>query len=160
MLKIFLINILLLILAADCSTAVKSDVTFYPVLSITDGDTFRIADGSPNGKAIRLIGIDAPESRNSAAKKIAPYGKEASDYLAKMIGGKKVRLEYDVEHTDRYGRTLAYVYLEDGTFVNAELLKNGYATVMTVPPNVRYAGEFVSLSRKARNRERGLWSLQ
>ena len=160
MFRFFFIAIFLLQVTSDCSTAVKGDNAFYPVLSITDGDTFRIADGSPKGQVIRLIGVDAPESRNSARKKIAPYGKEASDYLVTIIGGKKVRLEYDVDRTDRYGRTLAYVYLDDGTFVNAELVKNGYAMVMTVPPNVKYAEDFLRLYRRARNRGRGLWSLQ
>ena len=160
MVRIFLI-VFILTVASDCSIdGKKPDNTFYPVLSITDGDTFRIADGSVKGQVIRLIGVDAPESRNSARKKIAPYGKEASEYLEKMIGGKKVRLEYDVERTDRYGRTLAYIYLEDGTFVNAELVKNGYAMVMTVPPNVRQQELFVKLARRARSRERGrgLWA--
>ena len=68
-----------------------------------------------------------------------------------------MKLEYDVDHTDQYGRTLAYVYLEDGTFVNAELVKKGYAMTMTVPPNVKFVYEFVKLQRKARENKRGLW---
>ena len=106
---------------------------------------------------IRLIGVDAPESKNSRTKEMAYFGREASDYLTSLIAGRKVRLEYDVGQFDKYGRTLAYVYLEDGTFVNATLVKNGYATVMTVPPNVKYADTFLKLERKARNQKRGLW---
>jgi micrococcal nuclease len=68
-----------------------------------------------------------------------------------------VRLEYDVSRYDQYGRTLAYVYLKDGTFVNADLVKKGYATVMTIPPNVKYADTFLKLSKKARNQGKGLW---
>jgi micrococcal nuclease len=131
---------------------------FYMVKRITDGDTFWIDDGTPKGLKIRLIGVDAPESRNSGKKEIARFGKESSDYLTKLIAGKRVRLEFDVGRLDRYGRTLAYVYLEDGTFVNAALVKNGYATVMTVPPNVKYANTFLKLERKARKNKRGLWN--
>ena len=94
-----------------------------------------------------------------AKKRFPSFGKEASDYLTRLIGGKKVRLEYDVGHLDKYGRTLAYVYLKDGTFVNALLVKNGYATVMTVPPNVKYADTFIKLERKARNKNKGLWDM-
>ncbi len=124
---------------------------------IIDGDTFWCEDANRKRIKIRLIGVDAPETRNTAKKERSPYGDESALFLAKMIGGKKVRLEFDVSKYDRYGRTLAYVYLNDGTFVNAELLKRGYATVMTVPPNVRYADSFVRLAARARANRRGLW---
>ena len=130
---------------------------YYRVKKVVDGDTFWIDNGSEKGLKIRLIGVDAPESRNSGTREAAYFGREASYYLTTLISGKKVRLEYDVDHFDRYGRTLAYVYLEDGTFVNAALVKNGYATVMTVPPNVKYADTFLKLERKARNQNRGMW---
>jgi micrococcal nuclease len=69
-----------------------------------------------------------------------------------------VRLRFDVERRDRYGRLLAYVYrADDGTFVNAALVRDGYARPLTVPPNVRYADRFVQLAREARRAERGLW---
>jgi micrococcal nuclease len=135
----------------------KHQNEYFPVRKVVDGDTFWIDDGSPKGLKIRLIGVDAPESRNSGKKEIARFGKESADYLTKLIYGKRVRLEFDVGHLDRYGRTLAYVFLEDGTFVNAALVKNGYATVMTVPPNVKYADTFLKLERKARKNNRGLW---
>ncbi len=73
------------------------------------------------------------------------------------MDGKTVRLEFDVEQRDRYGRLLAYVYLEDGTFVNAWLVENGYAMVITVPPNVKYQELFLKLQREARETRRGLW---
>ena len=135
----------------------KDKYIYYNVKKVVDGDTFWIDDGSPKGLKIRLIGVDAPESKNSRTKEMAYFGREASDYLTSLIAGRKVRLEYDVGQFDKYGRTLAYVYLEDGTFVNATLVKNGYATVMTVPPNVKYADTFLKLERKARNQKRGLW---
>jgi len=135
----------------------RGNQQFYPVTKVVDGDTFWIDDGSEKGMKIRLIGVDTPESRNTGRKVIAYYGKEASEYMSRLIDGKKVRLEYDVDSIDLYGRTLAYVYLEDRTFVNAKLVKEGYAMVMTVPPNVKYAETFLKLARKARKREQGLW---
>ncbi len=135
----------------------KDKYKYFSVKRVVDGDTFWIDDGSQKGLKIRLIGVDAPESRNSGKKEIGYFGKESSDYLRKLIGGKMVRLEYDVGRLDKYGRTLAYVYLGDGTFVNAVLVRDGYATVMTVPPNVKYADTFIRLQRKARNQKKGLW---
>jgi micrococcal nuclease len=135
----------------------KESDRYYTVTKVIDGDTFWIDDGSKKGVKIRLIGVDAPESRNSGNKVKAYYGNEASEYLCGLIGGKKVRLEYDVDRLDQYDRTLAYVYLEDGTFVNANLLKNGYAMIMTVPPNVKYADTFLKLSQKARKQKKGLY---
>jgi micrococcal nuclease len=138
----------------------QSGKVFYKVKKVVDGDTFWIDDGSEKGLKIRLIGVDAPESRNTGTREKAYFGRESSDYLTTLISGKKIRLEYDVDHFDRYGRTLAYVYLADGTFVNAELVNNGYATVMTVPPNVKYADIFLKLERKARNQKRGMWGMK
>jgi micrococcal nuclease len=77
--------------------------------------------------------------------------------LTNLLNGKKVRLEFDFNRTDQYGRTLAYVYLEDGTFVNAELVKNGFAMTLTIPPNVKFANEFMKLQKDARENNRGLW---
>ena len=107
---------------------------------------------------VRLTGVDAPETRNSRNKEKAAFGDESTRYLTGLVAGKRVKLEYDIDTLDQYGRTLAYVYLEDGTFVNASLVRNGYATVMTTPPNVRYASTFAELARKARKRSRGVWS--
>ncbi|MDX9948066.1 MAG: thermonuclease family protein [Bacteroidales bacterium] len=131
---------------------------FYPVARIVDGDTFWIDDGSEKGMKVRLTGVDAPETRNSRNKVKTAFGNESTRYLTDLIAGKMVRLEYDIDTLDQYGRTLAYVYLEDGTFVNASMVRNGYATVMTTPPNVRYADTFVELAQKARKRNRGLWN--
>ena len=129
-----------------------------PVTKVIDGDTFWADDGSEKGIKIRLIGVDAPESRNVFKKVVGYFGKESKQYMTSLIAGKKVRLVYDIDPLDQYGRTLAYVYLQDGTFVNAELVKQGYAMVMTVPPNVKYAEKFVKLERRARKNNRGLWN--
>ncbi len=106
---------------------------------------------------VRYIGIDTPEIHHPM-KGIERYGKEASEANRKLVDGKTVRLEFDVQEQDRYGRLLAYVYLEDGTFVNAWLVENGYAMVMTIPPNVKYQQLFLKLQREAREGMRGLWT--
>ncbi len=168
--EILLIFLLLLPLANTCVTtdrpdsrsavrqAARSDTTqWYTVTRVVDGDTFWIDDGSGEGVKIRLIGIDAPERRNTGTKLKGYYGDEASLYLTKMLQGQKVRLEYDAGRYDRYSRTLAYAWLEDGTFVNAILVKEGYADVMTIPPNVKYAERFKELAAKARRQKKGLW---
>jgi len=131
---------------------------YLPVTKVVDGDTFWVDDGSEKGLKIRLIGVDTPETRNTGRKVVGYFGSEAKDFATQMLSGKKVKLEYDVDRFDQYGRTLAYVYLEDGTFVNAELMKQGYAMVMTYPPNVKYADLFLKLQQEARENNRGLWA--
>ncbi len=90
-------------------------------------------------------------------KGIEPFGKEASKANRKLVDGKTVSLEFDVEQRDRYRRLLAYVFLKDGTFVNAWLVEHGFAQVMTVPPNVKHQDLFLKLQREAREAKRGLW---
>ena len=138
----------------------ESNEEYLSVTIVVDGDTFWADNGTSKGIKIRLIGVDAPESRNVFKKKLGYYGKEAKAYLTKMLSGKNVKLVCDVDSLDQYGRTLAYVYLEGGTFVNADLMKNGYAMVMTIPPNVKFADEFVKLQQEARENNRGLWKEQ
>ncbi len=130
------------------------------VTKVVDGDTIWVTGKNGPEEKIRLIGIDAHEVRNSPRKKAGFYGKEATNYLRKRIQGKKVRLEYDVRRYDQYRRTLAYVYLEDGTFINAEMVRKGYAVVMTVSPNVKYADKFILYQQEARNNNRGLWGIK
>jgi len=130
---------------------------FYSIKKFVDGDTFWIDNGTPKGEKIRLIGVDAPESKNYFKIKKEYFGKEAADYVKKLLTNKKVRLEYDVDKTDRYNRTLAYVYLEDGTFLNAKLVKEGYAVVMTIPPNVKHVDTFIKMQKYARENKKGLW---
>jgi micrococcal nuclease len=120
------------------------------VESITDGDTIVVS----GGERVRLIGIDAPEPTQDDC-----YAAEATRFISTLIPpGTRVRLVYDVERVDRYGRTLAYVYrAEDGLFVNAELVARGYAQMLTVPPNVAHADDFLRLQRQARRAGLGLW---
>ncbi|MBN7811514.1 thermonuclease family protein [Algoriphagus sp. H41] len=128
------------------------------ISKFVDGDTFWVRHSDGREEKIRLIGIDTPESRNTGRTKIEHFGKEAADYVKCFLSGKKVRLVADVQLYDRYKRTLAYVYLEDGTFLNAHLVSEGYATVATFPPNVKYADLFLQLEREARRNKKGLWA--
>jgi micrococcal nuclease len=90
---------------------------------------------------------------------VACFGKRASAENHRLVDGRDVRLVADREARDRYGRTLAYVYrASDGLFVNAELVRGGYATPLSIAPNVRFAARFTDLARAARASGRGLWS--
>lgn len=130
---------------------------YYSVKKFVDGDTFWIDDGSATGIKIRLIGMDTPEPRNTKKKKKHPMGKLVSDYVKTYLSGKKLRFELDIKERDPYGRVLAYVFLEDGSFLNKQLLKMGYANLMTVPPNIKYVDDFVKAQTEARSNHRGLW---
>ena len=138
---------------------VSSKDPVYPVSKLVDGDTFWVDNDTEEGMKIRLIGMNTPEHQNRWKKKEEPFGKEAKHYVDSLIWGTSVRLEFDVDSLDRYGRTLAYVYLEDGTFLNAHLIEVGMAMVMTYPPNVKYVDLFVDKQKEAREAERGLWGL-
>ncbi len=131
-----------------------------------DGDTLLLE----SGERVRLIGIDTPEMHESKKlyrdserskqdiKTIQDLGKRAAEFTRNLVEGKPVRLEFDVDRYDKYKRLLAYVYLvSDGTFVNAKIIEEGYASVMTYPPNVKHTDEFVKLYREARENNRGLW---
>lgn len=130
---------------------------WYPVTKVVDGDTFWVDNGTSKGIKIRLTGIDAPESQKRWKREEGYYGKESKAYLTQLLKDKKVRLETDIDSLDRYGRTLSYVYLEDNTFVNALLVKKGYAQIMTISPNVKHADFFYELQVEARENKRGLW---
>ncbi len=116
----------------------------------TDGDTLWL---SGIGK-VRLIGMDTPE----VFAGVECFGREASAFVERTVPlGAEVRYRLGVEERDRYGRALAYVWLRDGRFLNRLLVARGYATPLTVPPNVEYEELFVRLARRAREAGRGLW---
>lgn len=135
------------------------------VKRVIDGDTIQLE----TGQRVRLIGIDTPEMHYSDKlyrdsrrteqdiQTIRELGKRAYEFTKKLIEAKRVSLEFDVEKYDKYGRLLAYVYLKDGTFVNAKIIEEGYASLMTIPPNVKYTDLFLKLYQKARENKRGLW---
>ena len=139
------------------------------VTRIVDGDTIKIRYWGKD-ESIRLIGIDTPESRiNKKAKRdakrsgrdiktIIEMGKRATEYVSSLVKlGVKVEIEFDVQQRDRYGRLLGYVYLPNGKMLNEEIVKAGYANVMTVPPNVKYKDRFLRAYKQARENKRGLW---
>jgi len=126
------------------------------VQRVSDGDTF-VATVKGRRERIRVIGVDTPESA-APNQPDEPYGEEASDFAELYLDGETVRLAGDAEPRDRYGRMLAYVWLEDGTFWNALLVAEGYAQQLTIPPNVTYERLFRRLAAEARREDRGLWA--
>lgn len=118
---------------------------------VVDGDTI-IVEGVGR---VRLIGVDTPETVHPN-RPVEFFGKEASAFTRRLVDGKGVRLEYDWERTDRYGRTLAYVYLPDGTLVNAEIIRQGYGHAYTRFP-FEHLDRFRQFEREARQAGRGLW---
>jgi micrococcal nuclease len=132
------------------------DAVAAKVQRVVDGDTF-VAGVKGRRERIRVIGVDTPESVDPN-RPDEPYGEEASNFAKHYLDGATVRLAGDVEPRDRYGRMLAYVWLEDGTFWNALLVAEGYAQQLTVPPNVTYERLFRRLVSEARREDRGLWA--
>ncbi|MEM9074380.1 MAG: thermonuclease family protein [Myxococcota bacterium] len=126
------------------------------VTRITDGDTI-VVELDGRQERVRYIGIDTPETSNSP-RGPEPFAEEATRANREWVEDQVVQLELDTETRDRFGRLLAYVFLSDGTFVNARLLEEGYARTLTIPPNVRYADEFRTLESDARTNARGLWA--
>ena len=140
------------------------------VVQIVDGDTLTVQH---NGRAekIRLIGIDAPESSiNNKTKKdaargngdivtITKMGKEAARFVRTIVKpGDPIVIEFDKQTRDKYGRLLGYVYLSSGKMLNEEIVKAGYANLLTYPPNVKYQDRFFKAYREARENSRGLWA--
>ncbi|MCE1164291.1 MAG: thermonuclease family protein [Bacteroidetes bacterium] len=144
----------------------NSGAEYIFVKRVVDGDTFVMS----TGEKVRLLGIDTPEKYESKKldrdanssgkdkKTIKRLGELASDYVRKLVEGKKVRLEREPNYDDkdRYGRLLRYVYLEDGTCVNAKIVSDGYAQVYESFP-VSKTADFRKLQREARENNRGLW---
>lgn len=135
----------------------KNKPVSFRVVRVVDGDTIVINYGAKKEK-LRLIGINTPEIKHPT-KGQEVFGREASAYAKKLLDNRDIEVKFDVQKRDKYGRLLGYVYLEDGTFVNANLIEQGYAQVMTVPPNVKYADYFKRLQRKAKSAEKGLWKI-
>jgi micrococcal nuclease len=126
------------------------------VTDVVDGDTVHVGRGWRRA-TVRLIGVDAPETVHPE-KPVQLYGPEASEFTGKTLTGKWVRLEFEPrDQIDVYGRLLAYIFLEDGTLFNLELVRHGYARAYTRFP-FRYQDEFRLAQIEARNAGRGLWA--
>lgn len=131
---------------------------YYKVTKVTDGDTIRIEMDGRN-ESVRLIGINTPETVDPR-RTVECFGKEASERMKEIVGGKIVRLEYDDSQAlrDTYDRLLAYVYLEDGQMLNRKMIAEGYAYEYTYLTPYRYQREFRDLQRLAQSSGRGLWA--
>ncbi|MEI7742023.1 MAG: thermonuclease family protein [bacterium] len=131
---------------------------FVPVLDVVDGDTI---DVELNGakQRLRLIGINTPETVDPR-KPVECFGKEASKHAKELMTGKAVRLEADPsqDETDKYGRLLRYVFLEDGTNYNLAAIRDGYAYEYTYSRAYKYQKQFRAAQREAQSKESGLWA--
>ncbi len=139
-------------------TSVQSGDTLE-VKTVYDGDTIAVVRGSTLEK-VRLLGIDTPETKDPR-KPVQCFGKEASDRTKALLTGRRVRLELDPSQgeRDRYDRVLAYIWRDDGLFINKTLLEDGYAheyTYQSVP--YKYQTEFKAAAQQAEQAQKGLWS--
>jgi micrococcal nuclease len=132
--------------------AIRPEYTFTAVEKIYDGDTILLQDG----RKVRLLGINTPEIAHRGNPAEAG-GMQAKTWLENYLQGKKVRLQGDAEKQDKYGRTLAYVFTEDGAQVNLELAKQGLAAVVVHPPNLLYAEPLLAAQRQAESGKLGIW---
>jgi len=130
---------------------INEEDTWGLVTNVVDGDTIDVEIGTDQKIfKVRYIGIDAPEEGR-------PYYEEAKNKNIELVLGKFVRLERDVSETDQYGRLLRYVYVSN-TFINAEMVRTGYAQVATFPPDVEKEEFFIELQEEAISNSRGLWA--
>ncbi len=131
---------------------IKPGYGFYTVKTVYDGDTVELEDG----RKIRFLGINTPEVQHKD-KMTEAGGEEAKTWLIDKLQHVKVRLEFDVEKTDKYGRTLAYLFTENKEQINLSLVKAGLATISIYPPNLRYVDELVAAQNKAEQEKLGIW---
>lgn len=122
-----------------------SNKTLVTVARVIDGDTFELA----NGKKVRLLGVDAPEKNKY-------FYSEAKEKLKELIENKNVFLETDVTNSDNNGRLLRYVFVSD-TFVNLEMVRQGFANVYIVSPNEKYSSQLLEAEEYARKNRLGIW---
>jgi micrococcal nuclease len=147
------------LLSSDDSGSSRADL-IGRVTRVVDGDTVKVRLARGRGtRTVRYIGVDTPETVKPG-EPVQCFGKAASAFNERLVEGRRVRLKIGRERRDRYGRLLAYVYVRGrgNPFVNAELLRRGYARTLAIPPNTDRAGRFAELERRARNDGRGLWS--
>lgn len=155
--KITFCVIFLLTIPVALTGCIKpSDRSEYFVKSVIDGDTIELA----NGKKVRYIGINTPETMKKVGGEWVfdpePLAITAKEFNRNLVYDRKVRLEFDEEKEDKYSRWLAYVWVDE-KMINAELLKEGYATLYTFPPNVKHFSTLLEAEREALYTRRGLW---
>jgi micrococcal nuclease len=131
---------------------IKPGYGFYKVKTVYDGDTVELEDG----RKIRFLGINTPEIQHKD-KLAEAGGEEAKAWLINKLQDARVRLEFDVEKTDKYGRTLAYLFTEKKEHINVSLVKAGLATISIYPPNLRYVNELIAAENEAEQDKSGIW---
>lgn len=148
--KVLIIIFFLLCLFSFLLQKGKIEIPFFQndllkVVEVVDGDSVILE----NGENVRYLGINTTEADQ-------PYSKQASDFNKKLVLGKKVRLEFDVEKIDRYGRLLAYIW-QDGKFINEKLLEEGFAISVGTQPNIKYQHLFLNAQKQAKNDCKNIW---
>ena len=144
-------------LVASCSGADAATRGVATVTAVVDGDTIDVRFGD-RSERIRLVGIDTPETKKPGSP-VECYGPEATGFLDDLLPiGTTVRVERDVVGRDDYGRVLGYVHLTDGTLVNLEIVRRGYARPLVIEPNDTFATEFAAAARSAESDDLGLWA--
>lgn len=131
---------------------IGSAESWHHVKWVVDGDTIVLDDG----QRVRYIGINAPELAFDDHK-AEPFGGESKQFNARLVDRKRVRLEFDKDRFDQYKRLLAYVFLMNGTFANAEMLSSGYAYMLQYRPNLKYSTVLLQSQRSAMSAKRGIW---
>ncbi len=170
--------LILLALLISCGTSSQKSAPVEntlpcKVVRVVDGDTFHCILSNGEQVKVRLIGVDTPESKanekarrdaeksGKSVEEIVKMGKLSAEFTKKLLPkGEVVYLEFDVQKTDKYGRLLAYVWLSDGRMLNEVIIKEGYAQVYTIPPNVKYQDRLLAAQRYARENRKGLWGME
>jgi endonuclease YncB( thermonuclease family) len=146
-----LLTLGLILLLTICAEGVNAGKR-VTVKRVNDGDTVKLADG----RSVRYIGVNTPEIQHERHTD-EPFGLEARARNIELVQSKTVRLEFDIERFDDYGRTLAYVFLPDGSMVNEKLLQSGMAHCLYRMPNVKYEARLLKAQREAMQDRRGRW---
>ena len=155
MLKRLTLTLFLVLLACGLFfPLVQAEPASVLVRWVDDGDTIVLS----GGERVRYLGIDAPEVAHKD-KAAEPFGNEARAFNKKLVQGRRINLEVGEQQRDHYGRLLAYVFLEDGTFVNGELVRHGYAHLLRRQPRLTHWKRLLDLQRQALKEKRGIWSL-
>jgi len=155
MLKRLTLTLILVLLASGgTSPAADADSLRVKVHWVDDGDTIVVA----GGERVRYLGINTPEVAHKDEPG-EPFGDEAKAFNKKLVQGRWINLELAEQQRDPYGRLLAYVFLADGTFVNGELVRQGYAHLLRKQPKLRYWERLLALQRQALKEKKGMWSL-
>ena len=125
------------------------------VTQVIDGDTISVRFSDGHEETIRLLGIDTPETHHPN-KPVECFGPEAEQFTRSQLDGRSIELEYDVERKDKYGRTLAYIYVRRERF-NDQLVRRGFARILNISPNTKYASELLGHELRAKKSGEGLW---